>query len=153
MLGTSPVLTSRAGQLLLCCRGGGPDRSPLLETFAAIHRASLCGLERDRRFFTALRANGLGFHSLYAGRCASTIARRTVRFARLAPLGLILEALIGEKHLFAGGENEFSRTFGALQDPIVVFHTLLRGHAGKGVAAERSVPAVKGNSVEKPAPP
>ena len=110
-------------------------RSPLLETFAAIDRTSLCGLERDRRFFTALRTNGLVFDSLYAGG-TSTCARRAVRFARLAPLGLVLKALIGEKHLFAGGENKFSRTFGALQDPIVVFHTLLRNHAGKGVAAE-----------------
>ena len=67
-------------------------------------------------------------------------ARRAVGFARFAPLGLVLEALVGEKHLLAGGENELSRTFGALQNPIVVFHTLLHDLAGTGVAAEQSSP-------------
>jgi hypothetical protein len=50
--------------------------------------------------------------------------------------------------LLAGGEDEFRRTFGALQDPIVVFHTLLRSRAGKGVAAEHSMPAVLGTQLK-----
>src|SRR5271169_294080 len=112
-----------------------PNRSPLLETFAAIDGAPLCRLERNRRFFSALRANCLGLDSLYAAGTRSS-ARRAVGLARLAPLGLVLETLVGEKHLLAGGENELSRTFGALQNPIVVFHTLLHNLAGTGVAAE-----------------
>ncbi len=114
-----------------------PGRSPLLKTFTAIYRASLCWLERNRRFFSALRAYRLGFDTLYAAG-TSRCARRAVGFARLAPLGLVLEALVGEKHLLAGGEYELSRTFCALQNPIVVFHTLLHGLAGTGVAAEQS---------------
>jgi hypothetical protein len=123
-----------------------------LETLAAIHRTSLCRLERNRRFFSALRADGLGFDSLYAAG-TSTSARRTVGFARLAPLGLVLETLVGEKHLLAGGEYELSRTLCALQNPIVVFHTLLRGLAGTGVAAERFSPVERGNAFEKPTLP
>ncbi|HEV2523453.1 MAG TPA: hypothetical protein VGT24_13825 [Candidatus Acidoferrales bacterium] len=62
------------------------------------------------------------------GRCL-TRGLGALGFAVLAPLGLILEALIGEKHLLAGGEDELLTTFRALQDLIVVFHTLLRGSA------------------------
>jgi hypothetical protein len=46
--------------------------------------------------------------------------------AGLAALGLILEALIDKKHLLAGGENEFRTAIGALENFIVIFHTLLR---------------------------
>jgi hypothetical protein len=45
--------------------------------------------------------------------------------ASLAPLGLVLEALVGEKHLFAGGEDKLPSALSALQDPIVIFHMLL----------------------------
>ena len=114
-----------------------PGRSPLLETFAAIYRSSLCRLERNGCFFSALRTHRLGFDTLYAAG-TSCGARRAISLARLAPLGLILEALVGEKHLLAGGENELSRTFSALQNPVMVFHTLLQSLAGTGVAAERS---------------
>jgi hypothetical protein len=58
-----------------------------------------------------------------------------VGFAPLTSLGLILEALIGEEHLFASGEDELSSTFGAFQDLVVVFHTLLRGCTQTGRAA------------------
>ena len=112
-------------------------RPPLLETFAAIYRASLCWLERNGCFFSALRAHRLGFDTLYAAG-SSRGARRAISLARFAPLGLVLETLVGEKHLLAGGENELSRTFCALQNPIMVFHTLLQGLAGTGVAAEQS---------------
>jgi hypothetical protein len=52
---------------------------------------------------------------------------RTFGFAILTPLGLVLEALIGEEHLLAGGENKLLIAFRTLQNLIVVFHTLLRG--------------------------
>jgi hypothetical protein len=102
-----------------------PGRSPLLKTFSAIHRASLCRLEGNGCFFSALRTHRLGLDTLHAaGTCRC--ARRAIGFARLAPLGLVLEALVGEKHLLAGGENELSRTFSTLQNPVMVFHTLLQ---------------------------
>ncbi len=113
-----------------------PGRSPLLKTFAAIYRASLRWLERNRCFFSALRAYRLGLDTLYAAG-TGCCARRAVGLARFAPLGLVLEALVGEKHLLAGGENELSRTLCTLQNPIVVFHTLLHSLAGTGVAAEQ----------------
>jgi hypothetical protein len=54
-------------------------------------------------------------------------ALRALGFAVLAPLGLVFEALVGEKHLFTGGEDKFLIAFRTLQDLIVIFHTLLRG--------------------------
>ena len=51
----------------------------------------------------------------------------TLGLAVLTPLGLVFEALIGEKHLFAGGENKLLIAIRTLQDLIVVFHMLLRG--------------------------
>src|ERR1700728_974718 len=129
-----------------------PGRPPLLETFAAIYRASLCRLERNSCFFSRLRAHRLRFDTLYAtGPCRR--ARRAISLARLAPLGLILEALVGEKHLLAGGENELSRTFSALQNPVMVFHTLLQSLAGTGVAAEQFLPEACGRVPGKFTPP
>jgi hypothetical protein len=86
----------------------------------------LRGFERNRGFLAALRANGLRLDPLHASRTRSVVLR-AICFTSLAPLGLVLEALIGEEHLLAGGEDEFSPTFRTLQDPIIVFHTLLRG--------------------------
>jgi hypothetical protein len=54
---------------------------------------------------------------------------RALGLAILTPLGLIFEALVGEEHLLAGGENELRTAVRTLQDLIVVFHTLLRGSA------------------------
>ena len=51
---------------------------------------------------------------------------RAVGFAGFAPLGLVLEALVGEEHLLTGGEYELRSALRALQDLVVVFHTLLR---------------------------
>jgi hypothetical protein len=100
----------------------------LLKTLAAVNGPSLRGLEGNGRFFPALRAHRLRFDPLNAYR-AWIAALRADSLARFAPLGLVFEALVGEKHLLAGGENEFSPAFPALQDLIVVFHTLLRDRA------------------------
>jgi hypothetical protein len=113
-------------------------RSPLLKAFAAINRAPLGGLERYGCFFPALRANRLGFHPV-CGSGIGTVARRALCFARLAPLGLVFEPLVGEKHLLAGGENELSPTFPTLQDLIVIFHCAAPGacwvRIGSGTAS------------------
>ena len=124
--------------MLRCCAGGG-DGSPLLKTFAAIHRAPLCGLERNRGFLTALRADRLGFDALNASRTRA-VALSAAGFARFAPLGLVLKALVGEKHLLAAGENELRTTLGTLQDLVMVFHALLRDLAGRGQAAAQFTP-------------
>ena len=62
-----------------------------------------------------------------------------IAFACLATLGLVLKTLVGEKHLLASRENKFRPAFGALQDLIVIFHTLLRDRVGEG--SGRSKPA------------
>jgi hypothetical protein len=99
---------------------------PLLKAFAAEHRSALRRAERNCSFLSALRAGCLGFSSL---ECIGTRTRtlRAFGFAVLAPLGLVFEALVGEKHLFAGGEDKFLIAFRTLQDLIVIFHTPLRG--------------------------
>jgi hypothetical protein len=107
---------------------GRPCRPPLLETFAAKYRAPLRGFERNCGFLAALRANSFGLDSLHISRgrtCAHALS--AVPFARFAPLGLVLETLVGEKHLLAGGENELGITFGASQNPVLKLHTLLLG--------------------------
>jgi hypothetical protein len=53
---------------------------------------------------------------------AATAALGPLGLARLAALRFVLEAFVGEKHLFAGGKNEFSAAFRTLQYSIVVFH-------------------------------
>src|SRR5690348_12949757 len=104
--------------------GRGAHRSPLLKAFAAVNRATLRRFEGDRGLLPTLRTGRLGFASLESVSLTCTI--RALRLAPLAPLGLVLEALVGEKHLFAGGEDELGTTFSALQNPILVLHRLLR---------------------------
>jgi hypothetical protein len=43
-------------------------------------------------------------------------------FAGLAPLGFILETLVGKEQLFPCGENEVGAAIDAFEDPIPVFH-------------------------------
>jgi len=128
----------------------GTHRPPLLKTFSAIDRTSLRGLERNRSFFSALRAHRLGFDPLCATR---TIALRAMSFACLAPLGLVLEALVGEKHLLAGGKDELTSALAALQDLIVIFHMLLRHGVGTGLAALEFVPDRRGSLDRNLRPP
>src|SRR6267154_5098080 len=100
--------------------------TPLLEAFTAEHGTPLRRAERNCRFLPALRTGRFSLRPLEV-----TLARalRAFRFAVLTPLGLVLKALVGEKHLFAGGENKLLTAFRTLQDLIVVFHTLLRDSA------------------------
>ena len=98
---------------------GCTHRPPLLKTFAAINGPALSRLEGNRSFLPALRAGGFRFGAL---KSAGTCAFCSSRLAGLTTLGLVLEALIGEKHLLAGGENKLRTAFRALQDPIVIFH-------------------------------
>ncbi len=113
---------------------GGAHGSPLLEAFAAVHRTPLRRLEGNSGFFSALRANGLGLDALKSSGSRDS-ALHAIRFTGLAPLGLVLEALVGEEHLLARCEYKLRTAFCALQNLIVVFHSLLRGLAGIGQAA------------------
>ena len=124
---------------------------PQLETLAAVNGPSLRWLERNRRFFSALRANCLRFDALGNGR-TRIIALRTSPLASLASLGFVFKSLVDEEHLLAGGEDEFRTAFGALENLIVIFHTLLRDRGGECsgrlnyAAFERSPPGYCGAS-------
>ena len=110
--------------------------APLLKAFSAVHRTSLRWPERDRRFFAALRADRFGFHALNGSAGGRTVGSlHAVCLTRLAPLRFVLEAFVGEKHLLASGEYEFGSTIGALQDLVMIFHTLLRLRLRTGEAA------------------
>jgi hypothetical protein len=98
-----------------------------LEALTAIYGSTLRRLERYRGFFPTLRAHGLGLDTLHTVAVTIPVSRSPVCLARFAPLGLVLETLVGEKHLLAGGENELGITFGAFQNPVLILHTLLLG--------------------------
>jgi hypothetical protein len=102
-----------------------------------------------------LQANGFCFDALYARRTRSVAALRAICFAVFAPLGLVLETLVGEKHLLAGCENKLGVAFRALQDLIVVFHCAappcwertgseqLTPDVGRGTIASATIPAFR----------
>jgi hypothetical protein len=98
----------------------GAHGAALLEALAAKDRATLRGAEGNRSFLTALRAAGFGFRANRRRRSAYRFG--ALGLAGFAAFGLILEALVGEKHLFAGSEHKFRTALRALQNLIVVFH-------------------------------
>jgi hypothetical protein len=53
---------------------------------------------------------------------ATTPALGAFGLASFAALGFVFEALIREKHLFAGRKNEFGAALRTLQHAIVIFH-------------------------------
>jgi hypothetical protein len=107
-------------------RTHGPS---LLKTFATVNGTALRGLERNGGFFPTLRTGRLRFGSLEI-RCLACVIR-TFCLAGFAPLGFVLETLVGEKHLFAGGKHKLCTALRALQDLIPVLHLWLpRPHAG-----------------------
>src|SRR5271167_1054846 len=115
-------------------RAGSSSRPPMLKAFAAIDWTPLRGLERNGGLFSALRAHRFRLYALDASRTCF-IPLCAVCLAGLATLRLVLESLVREKHLLAGGEDEFRFTIGALQDLVMVFHTLLRGPGSLGAGS------------------
>src|SRR5262249_46179691 len=95
-------------------------RPALLKTLPAEHRAPLRGPEGNGRFLPALRAVRLRFRA-HRGSMRAT-AFGALRLARFTSLRFVLEAFVGEKHLFAAGEDELRPTLGTLQYFVVVFH-------------------------------
>jgi hypothetical protein len=104
----------------------------VLKALAAIHRAPLRRLEWNGCLFPALRTNRFCLYPLNASGARLT-SLRAIGFAGFATLGFVLETLVCEKHLLAGGENEFRSAIGALQDLVLVFHALLRGPGSHGI--------------------
>src|SRR5258708_16154630 len=97
----------------------GP-RAPLLKAFPAEERAGLCRPGRHGGLFPALRTTGLGFRAHRAAIASRVFC--ALGFAGLAPLGLVLKALVGEEHLFATGKNKLGATLRALQNLVMEFH-------------------------------
>jgi hypothetical protein len=119
-------------------------RPPMLKAFAAIYRTSLRRLERNSGLFPALRAHRFRLYPLDASR-TRFIPLCTICFAGLATLGLVLKTLVREKHLLAGSEDEFCSAIGALQDLVMVFHTLLRGPGSLGADSNGTVRSRRSN--------
>ena len=83
----------------------------------------MCWPEGNGRFLATLGAGCLGFRSHLGGVPAATSAAfSALGFAALATLRLVLEALVGEKHLFASSKDKLGTAFRTLQNPIVEFH-------------------------------
>ena len=101
---------------------GGTHGAALLEAFAAENRPALRGTEGYRGFLAALRTIGLGFGAHRSITPSASATFGALGFASLAALGLVLEALVRKKHLFARSKNKLGATLRALQDLIVVFH-------------------------------
>jgi len=93
--------------------------SPLLKTFAAKNRSSLRRPEGNRCLLAALRA---GRFSLRPHLPATASAFSAFCLARFTSFGLVLKALVGEEHLFAGCKYEFGAAFRTLQDLVMEFH-------------------------------
>ncbi len=130
---------------LHCCAWSS-SRPPMLEAFAAIYRTPLRRLERNGGLFPALRADRFRFDALDASRTRFS-SLSAICFAGLATLGFVLESLVREKHLLAGGEDEFSSTIGALQDLVMVFHMLLRGPGSLGAGSGGAVRSQRSNKI------
>jgi hypothetical protein len=113
----SPVLSPLFGRELRSAHG-----APLLEAFPAKDRPALRRAEGHRSFLPALRTIRLRFGAHRRTPTSSATAFRALGLASLAPLGLVLEALIREKHLFARSKDKLGATLRTLQDLIVVFH-------------------------------
>jgi hypothetical protein len=65
--------------------------------------------------------------------------------ARFAALRFVLETFVRKEHLLASREDKFRSTVGALQNLIVIFHTLLRDPAGRRQATVQSIPEASGS--------
>src|SRR6516225_11469849 len=100
---------------------GRPHGASGLEALPAKDRPALSRPKRNGGLLAALRTGCLGFR---AHRPAAPATRRfgAFGFAGLATLGFVLKALVGEEHLFAGGEDKLGATFRTLQDLVVEFH-------------------------------
>src|ERR1051326_9109480 len=106
-----------------CALSSGRCSPLLLEAFPAKYRASLRRLERNSGFLAALRTDGPRFDlRIAAGSRSGSQHAGPLRFARLTPLGLVLELLVVEKQLLPGSENKIRAAVHALQSLVLEFH-------------------------------
>ena len=95
---------------------------PLLKALAAQYRPPLCGTERNSGFFPALRAIRPRLDLSVALSLGGAENRDPLSLAGLTTLGLILELLIVEKQLFAGGKDEIRTAIDALECLVLELH-------------------------------
>src|SRR5512146_2873965 len=93
-----------------------------LEALPAKHRASLRGLERNRRFLTAIRADGSRFYLWIIRVHWQPEGLGSFTLASLATLGFVLELFVVEEQLFSRGKNETLPAVNARQHPVMEFH-------------------------------
>ena len=87
------ALPAPESQMPAFSSGRRTHRPPLLKAFAAVNRATLRRFEGDRGLLPTLRTGRLGFASLESVSLTCTVI--APRLAPLAPLGIILETLVG----------------------------------------------------------
>ena len=95
-----------------------------LETFATQHRTPLRRLKGDGRVLTASGTGGAGLHLLEIAAAPAFVSHGSsaLGLAIFAALGLVLELLVVEEELFAGGEDEIITAIDAFQSLILEFH-------------------------------
>src|SRR6266571_9347846 len=113
-----------------------PGEFPGLKAFLAEDGTTLRRLERHRRLLAASRAHRDGFHPL-AGHPGSGRTRRTFALAGFAPLGFVLEVLVGEKLLLSRRPDELRGAVHAPEDPVLELH---RSLPRRGVGLFRFAP-------------
>ena len=115
------------------CGGGSVSRDSVvrggslgLEALAAEDGAALGWFEWDCCFDAAFGAMSACFSARDSGGCGSATRAAcgsSLRFAWLAALGIVLELLVEEEELFAGGKDKLSATICTRQKPVNKFHS------------------------------
>src|SRR6266849_8301294 len=101
-----------------------PGEFPGLKAFLAEDRTTLRRLERHRRLLAAGRAHRDGLHP-FAGHPDSGGTRRALALTGFAPLGFVLEVLVGEKLLLSSRPDELRGAVHAPEDPVLELHRSL----------------------------
>src|SRR5262245_60291381 len=114
---TTAVLRATALEL----DAASPGEFPGLEAFLAEHGAPLRWFEGHRRFLPTGRTGGDGLNPFARGSGAGGPGG-TLALARLAPLRLVLEVLVGEKLLFAGRPDELRTAVHTPEDSVLELH-------------------------------
>ena len=95
--------------------------APLLITLATEDRPALRQLERYCGLLAALRTDG-GRNAALLRHPIGITGLAAPRFASLASLGLVSEALFGVKELLAGAEHEIGTALDTPENPVPVLH-------------------------------
>ena len=93
-----------------------------LEALPAKHRASLRGLERNRRFLSTIRANRVRLYLGIVRVYRQPEGLGPFALATLATLRFVLKLFIVEEKLFSRGKDEILPAVNALQNSVLEFH-------------------------------